>query len=86
MSHFADQKGSEQHPSIGKKEHETSDMSTLPSAEEIGERAYHLWWERGCQEGTAEQNWLEAERELQDAALSRRWTQIAQDKGGSVQS
>jgi len=57
-----------------------------PTAAEIAERAYHLWYERDCREGSAEQNWLDAERELHDAVLSRRLTQIANDKGGSVQS
>jgi len=30
----------------------------------IGELAYRLWQARGCPEGTAEQDWLEAERQL----------------------
>src|ERR1700743_606211 len=30
----------------------------------IGELAYHLWRARGCPEGTSEQDWLEAARQL----------------------
>jgi Protein of unknown function (DUF2934) len=30
----------------------------------IDELAYRLWQARGCPEGTAEQDWLEAERQL----------------------
>ena len=30
----------------------------------IGELAYQLWQARGCPEGTAEQDWLDAERQL----------------------
>jgi Protein of unknown function (DUF2934) len=30
----------------------------------IGELAYHIWRARGCPEGTAEQDWLEAERQM----------------------
>jgi hypothetical protein len=58
----------------------------LPTHEEIAERAYHLWIERGSKEGSDELDWLEAERELHDAALSRRLMEIAHKKGGSVQS
>jgi hypothetical protein len=57
-----------------------------PTQAEIAERAYHLWLERGCREGSDEQNWLEAERQLHDAALSRRLIEIANQKGGSVQN
>lgn len=30
----------------------------------IGELAYQLWQARGCPQGSAEQDWLEAERQL----------------------
>lgn len=30
----------------------------------IGELAYRLWQSRGCPDGTAEQDWLDAERQL----------------------
>lgn len=94
MSHF-DQDGKsrtasavdqEHYPPIGQKDHDPPDRSALPTAAEIADRAYHLWLDGGCREGLAEQNWLEAERELHDAAMSRRLTQIAHEKAGSVQS
>ena len=34
----------------------------------IGELAYQLWQARGCPQGSAEQDWLEAERRLDAAA------------------
>jgi hypothetical protein len=95
MAQFGDRDGKsktasavdeEHYPPISKKDHQPPDPSSLPTEAEIAERAYVIWLERGCQEGTHEQNWLEAERELHDAALSRRLTEIAHQKGGSVQS
>jgi hypothetical protein len=35
-----------------------------PEHRSIGELAYRLWQSRGCPEGTAEQDWLDAERQL----------------------
>jgi hypothetical protein len=71
---------------LDNKDHESPEASALPTDAEIADRAYHLWLDHGCPEGSDEQNWLEAERELRDAALSRRLTQLANEKGGSVQS
>jgi hypothetical protein len=67
-------------------ESEPLETSSAPTTAEIAERAYRLWIERGCPEGSDEQNWLDAERELHDAALSRRITEINHEKAGSVQS
>ena len=95
MSYSGDQDGKsrtasavdgEHYPPISEKDHEPPDAIALPTEAEIADRAYHLWLERGCREGSEQQNWLEAERELHDAALSRRLTEIAHEKGGSVQS
>jgi hypothetical protein len=61
-------------------------QETLPTHEQIAERAHALWIERGCPEGSAEAHWLEAERELHDAVVSRRLLEIVDAKGGSVQS
>lgn len=61
-------------------------QETLPTPEQIAERAYALWIERGCPEGSDEADWLEAERELHDAVVSRRLLEIVDSKGGSVQS
>ena len=38
-------------------------MSVLPR-ERIAMRAYEKWLKRGCTHGHADQDWLEAEREL----------------------
>jgi hypothetical protein len=35
-----------------------------PEDRSIGELAYRLWQARGCPDGTAEQDWLEAEKQL----------------------
>jgi hypothetical protein len=35
----------------------------------IRERAYHLWLESGCQDGSADTHWLEAQREVLSASL-----------------
>lgn len=47
-----------------------------PEHRSIGELAYRLWQARGCPEGTAEQDWLDAEKQLRlqetSAARSRR--------------
>jgi hypothetical protein len=39
-----------------------------PENQSIGEIAYQLWQARGCPEGTAEQDWLDAERQLRSAS------------------
>jgi hypothetical protein len=35
----------------------------------IRERAYHLWLDSGCQDGSADTHWLEAQREILRASL-----------------
>ncbi len=35
-----------------------------PEEKSIGELAYRLWQSRGCPAGTAEQDWLDAEKQL----------------------
>jgi hypothetical protein len=77
----------EQHyPRVTAKDHEPPESVQLPSQEAIAERARQIWLEQGCPQDVAEENWLQAERELYEAALSRRLTEIAYQKGGSVQS
>ena len=39
-----------------------------PEHRSIGELAYRLWQSRGCPQGTAEQDWREAEEQLLRAA------------------
>jgi hypothetical protein len=41
-----------------------------PEHRSIGELAYHLWQARGCPEGSAERDWLDAEKQLESAPRS----------------
>jgi Protein of unknown function (DUF2934) len=43
------------------------DGSSSPNQQEIALRAFELWHAKGCPDGTAEENWFEAEAELQQA-------------------
>ena len=38
-----------------------------PEHRVIGELAYRLWQARGCPEGSAEKDWLDAEKQLRSA-------------------
>jgi hypothetical protein len=40
--------------------------SAHPSREEIAAQAYQCWHERGCPEGSPEEDWYRAERELRE--------------------
>jgi hypothetical protein len=42
-----------------------------PEHRSIGELAYRLWLARGCPDGTAEQDWLEAEKQLKATRPAR---------------
>jgi hypothetical protein len=53
--------------------------------DEIAARAHELWHARGRQEGSAEQDWLEAEAEFRAYRESRNVLQSTANKGGSVQ-
>ena len=39
-----------------------------PEHRTIGELAYSLWQARGCPDGTAEQDWFDAEKQLRAAS------------------
>lgn len=39
--------------------------------DKIAERAYQIWQANGCPDGQAQDNWLQAERELQAARPAR---------------
>jgi hypothetical protein len=45
-------------------------QSKNPTDTEIAKRAFELYCERGCQDGRDVEDWLQAERELQEAANS----------------
>ena len=36
----------------------------------VSERAYEIWMERGCPEGTAEEDWYAAEREIEGPTVT----------------
>lgn len=57
-----------------------------PSHADIAARAHQMWLEQGQPEGSADQNWLEAERELKTAAGSRSLVHQVHQHAGSVQS
>ncbi len=38
--------------------------AALPTHEDIASLAYALWQERGCPEGSSEEDWFRAEKEL----------------------
>lgn len=49
----------------------SEDLSTQPAREIIARRAYHIWESHGCPEGTASDDWQQAEAEMGRAASFR---------------
>ena len=41
-----------------------AEVSLEIDTDQVAERAYFLWLERGCPEGSAHEDWLHAEQEL----------------------
>ncbi len=64
-------------------DHDGKDVGAL-SDDEIAETAYLLWRERGCPEGSAEQDWFEAREHLREKTNSAA-AQAASPASGSVQ-
>ena len=56
-----------------------------PEIQEIRERAYELWCERGCPEGSADEDWHRAESELRARHGSQRISNEIHQSSGSVQ-
>ncbi|MGH9646974.1 MAG: DUF2934 domain-containing protein [Bryobacteraceae bacterium] len=56
-----------------------------PAYQDIAARAHQIWLEQGQPLDSAEQNWLEAERELRASATSRRLVEQVHEHAGSVQ-
>jgi hypothetical protein len=56
-----------------------------PAFDEIAQRAYELWIEKGCPHGSAEQDWHEAEQQLMLGHRGRTPIPTLHDKTGSVQ-
>jgi hypothetical protein len=51
---------------------QASDSSeTVKSTSDIAALAYELWQQRGCPEGSPEQDWYEAERKVQSQTESQ---------------
>jgi hypothetical protein len=44
------------------------EASKVPAWSDIAALAYHLWEERGCPQGSPDDDWYEAERRFKDAA------------------
>ena len=40
------------------------DLNVATTTDEVALRAYHIWMERGCPQGTSTEDWLTAETEL----------------------
>jgi hypothetical protein len=56
-------------------ETETADIvsvsgSTEPPREEIARLAYLYWLDRGCQDGSAEEDWFRAEQQLRQSSVT----------------
>jgi hypothetical protein len=44
-------------------------FSSSETMQDIARLAYALWEERGCPEGSAERDWLEAEQKLRESSV-----------------
>jgi hypothetical protein len=58
------------------------DNDSLPSPDQIAQRAFELWHAKGCPQGSAEEDWLDAEAELRANGSANGWGAA---HGGSVQ-
>jgi len=56
-----------------------------PPHDQIASRAYELWCERGCPDGSPDQDWLRAEVEIEASNASQAVMRSTAAKGGSVQ-
>ncbi len=61
------------------------DVEDLPTHDEIAQRAYELWKAHGCPEGSAAEDWFEAEEELRAGIESRDVIESTLGHAGSVQ-
>lgn len=66
-------------------QHEVDQEGLFPSIEQIARRAHQLWVKKGCPEGSAEQDWLQAEQELKARNSSEPSSQSVRQGSGSVQ-
>ncbi|HWD99238.1 MAG TPA: DUF2934 domain-containing protein [Bryobacteraceae bacterium] len=56
----------EPEPDVTVHDHVNDSIFARPAHEEIAVLAYSYWTERGAQGGSAEEDWLRAERELRE--------------------
>ena len=52
-------------------DHTSHSSETVNSTSDIAALAYELWEQRGCPEGSPEQDWYEAERKVQSQTESQ---------------
>ncbi len=45
-------------------------LNSATTTDEVALRAYHIWMERGCSEGTSTEDWLTAETELRSMSAT----------------
>jgi hypothetical protein len=53
-------------PGAAQRGAETQSEPQISQQENIASLAYALWQQRGCPQGSSEQDWLEAEQRLQE--------------------
>ena len=83
MTHTGDRDGKSKTASAVAEQHEDYERlepSKVPTHAEISARAHQLWLEQGCPEGAQEEHWFQAERDLYDAMISRKLTEIFHGK------
>ncbi len=71
----------QEHPAVS----HPRDISDGPQVEEIRVRAYQLWLDRGCPDGTAEDDWYQAEQEVTGRSGIERLSDKLHEGSGSVQ-
>lgn len=80
---------SDHYPEQNETSNDRFESDVRPAHHQIAERAFNLWTARNGVGGSAEQDWLQAEYELQDEGraktASRNVTTGSADKAGSVQ-
>ncbi|MBZ5606520.1 MAG: DUF2934 domain-containing protein [Acidobacteriia bacterium] len=57
----------------------------MPAPQQIAARAFELWVARGCPDGSAEQDWLQAETDLKREAAAHGPVKGVSKDTGSVQ-
>ena len=66
-------------------QNEIGEDGLFPSVDQIEQRAYEIWVRKGRLEGTAEQDWFEAEQELKSDNPSEPSSPVLRQGSGSVQ-